>query len=735
MYMSNRVKGMGAAALAIALAAGGAVAQGEIPQATDTYPMITFEYEAEIHSGIIRNEGTEPAVVFSTELGGTADDWIRLRFERVKLAGDIRDGTGSYLRITSLEDGAVQYLDAVGLSNWSGTSAYFNGDSVRIELIAFPGTGDNELVISEYTAGTYANVIESICGSVDDRTVSDDARSGRLWPTGCSVWLIDDCAKCMLTAGHCNPNGSDVVEFNVPLSSSSGTPQHPGPEDQYPVEVASIQDQVGSFSPGNDWAYFGTEINSNTGLSAFEAQGASYTLTTTLPNVDDPVRVTGFGSTGSGVDPRLNLAQKTHVGPFVELSGSATYEIRYRPDTSGGNSGSAVENELTGEAFGIHGYAGCNSIGGNGGTSLAHPDIQNALANPIGVCECPGLVLDLLSDAPLSLNPAGGDTVELSIAPSEPGGPTLEPGTAVMTLETTAGASVDIPLEDLGNGNFQATFPSEACGSGANFYFSARDTSGETHTLPFGAPSQTFTAPYADDLLVAADYDFETDVAWDIVNSSLTTGAWELAVPVNAGRGDPSADADGSGRAWVTDNGFNADVDGGPTRLVTEAFDLSSSPEAVISYAYWWSTNNEDSTDFTVEISNDDGATWVLVDDPTGADSWRNMEFSVASFVSPTDSVRLRFSASDNPNDSIAEAAIDAFSITAVVCNDCPADLTGPNGEPDGVVDADDFFSYLQLFADQSPDADLTGPGGSPDGILDADDFFFYLDAFSQGCG
>jgi len=65
----------------------------------------------------------------------------------------------------------------------------------------------------------------------------------------------------------------------------------------------------------------------------------------------------------------------------------------------------------------------------------------------------------------------------------------------------------------------------------------------------------------------------------------------------------------------------------------------------------------------------------------------------------------------------------------------CPADLTGPGGEPDGVLDADDFFRYLDLFAAGDADADLAGaPDGGPDGLIDANDFFRYLDLFAQGC-
>ncbi|MCC5787198.1 MAG: hypothetical protein JJU33_10915 [Phycisphaerales bacterium] len=54
----------------------------------------------------------------------------------------------------------------------------------------------------------------------------------------------------------------------------------------------------------------------------------------------------------------------------------------------------------------------------------------------------------------------------------------------------------------------------------------------------------------------------------------------------------------------------------------------------------------------------------------------------------------------------------------------CPADLNA-----DGVVDADDFFLFLSLFASGDPRADINA-----DGVIDADDFFAYLALFAAGC-
>lgn len=78
-----------------------------------------------------------------------------------------------------------------------------------------------------------------------------------------------------------------------------------------------------------------------------------------------------------------------------------------------------------------------------------------------------------------------------------------------------------------------------------------------------------------------------------------------------------------------------------------------------------------------------------------------------------------------------------------------PADLSAssdPNnagyGVSDGLVDASDFFYYLDRFsAGDGATADLTGSAdpndplyGLPDGSIDAGDFFYYLDIFVAGC-
>ena len=54
----------------------------------------------------------------------------------------------------------------------------------------------------------------------------------------------------------------------------------------------------------------------------------------------------------------------------------------------------------------------------------------------------------------------------------------------------------------------------------------------------------------------------------------------------------------------------------------------------------------------------------------------------------------------------------------------CAADIDG-----DGDIDAEDFFAYLDLFANGDDGADIDG-----DGDIDAEDFFGYLDLFAAVC-
>ena len=366
------------AAVCLSMLCGTAPAQDIAPApATPTFRAVDISTD----SGLITNDTGRAQVIYSEEVRVSKADWIRLEFGEVLLSGQPDTIDESLLIITSLGDGATQYLSARHVEEWQHTSAYFNGDAVRVEIFSAEGTGPNRVEILSAAAGDPDGLDQrSICGATDDRTLSDIARAGRYFPAGCTAWIIGD--RCLLSAGHCVASGG-VVQFNVPLSTGGGSPVSPPPEDQYSVDPSSMQYTNGGI--GNDWSYFGCFDNSNTGLSVYEAQGDLYDLAASAPAVSgQTIRITGYGTTSSPVPNSWNLAQKTHTGPYTFRSGTT---IQYAVDTTGGNSGSPVLDESTGLAIGIHTNAGCSSGGGaNSGTAIHNAGLQNALANPRGVC-------------------------------------------------------------------------------------------------------------------------------------------------------------------------------------------------------------------------------------------------------------------------------------------------------------------------------------------------------------
>lgn len=343
-----------------------------------------FEVDQVQSSGWVSNQGASRDVIASFVVEHPAVASLRLSFDEVHLAGSPFDADGSLVRITSLLDGHQQTLNALQMQEWEHGSAWFNGSAVQVDIIASPGTGGNLVTLGSLEVGTPIGGYESQCGPNDDRLPSNDPRVARLLPSGCTAWMIQDCAKCFLSAGHCG-TGNNMVEFNVPFSTSGGSWVHPAPSDQYSIDSASKQ---ANNAFGNDWFYFGTVPNSVTGLSAFAGQGDAFALVDPPAVSGNDIRITGHG-TDSTPNSTYNQVQQTHVGPFTS-NGSI---LQYQTDTTGGNSGSPIIWEQADSAIGVHTNAGCSTSGGgaNQGTPITQPALQAALSNPLGVCATGGI--------------------------------------------------------------------------------------------------------------------------------------------------------------------------------------------------------------------------------------------------------------------------------------------------------------------------------------------------------
>jgi V8-like Glu-specific endopeptidase len=363
-----------AAFLALCAALGASARAQEVPSSSFDLPRVQ-------DTGYVENTGTSRLVAGSFLVSVPGADWLRLRFSEITLAGEIARGTESKLLMVSALDGGTQELNARHCREWGNTSAYFNGDAVEVEIVAHPGTGRNRAVLSEVIVG-YSMQAQSQCGPVDDRVLSNDPRQARVLPVGCTTWIINDCNHCFLTAGHC-ATGIGVVEFNVPLSTSTGALNHPSPDDQYGLDASSRQYTSGGL--GNDWCYYGCFANPNTGLTPYQKQQSSYVLAHASPPYTPGIdlRITGYGV--DSTPNTSNQVQQTSDGPYTGKSGTV---LSYQVDTTGGNSGSPVEWKQTGLAIGIHTNAGCSTggTGSNTGTAVEAAGLQNALAHPLGVC-------------------------------------------------------------------------------------------------------------------------------------------------------------------------------------------------------------------------------------------------------------------------------------------------------------------------------------------------------------
>ncbi len=634
--------------------------------------------ELDVDSGDVRNRDDERAVTFSESVKVEGASWLRLFFSQADLAQVDGRADGTVLRITSLKDGAVQDHTAATLAQWQRSSAFFNGDSVLVELIADPEADPSRIRITEVMAGEPAGPQESICGPLDDRILSNDARAARVVPVGCSVWLIDDAEGCFLTAGHCLGASLSVVEFNVPLSNPDGTVNHPSPADQYAVDPASAQGTGSGI--GNDYGYFGAFPNSQTQLTPVEVQGTTYVLGT-VPSPGVTIRITGYGSVDGtqGTPLDWNQVQKTHTGP---LTGSGGTSLQYAVDTTGGNSGSAVLNDDNNTAIGIHTHAGCNAGGGaNNGTSLNNTGLQNALANPIGVCVSGPrpLRIELASEI-VDPVPAAGTSFQVDILDRDGNPAVLNSANLVYDA---GGGDQTVPLTELegGTGTHQATLPAIACGSDVTFRVDA-DSGGTVVSHPFSAdPSvdHRYRRRVADAHDTAFRDTFETDMGWTVDNDpGLTAGAWERAIPAGYGlREDPPWDGDSSGQCYVTEAaGGNTDVDGGASRLISPAMDGTSGSDPHITYWRWWADQGASDDTFTVELSDDDGGSWVTLETigpGVSPGAWVFQSFRVADFVDLTDQLRIRFTASDVGGGSVVEAGVDGVALyntaTGVDCS------------------------------------------------------------------
>lgn len=250
----------------------------------------------------------------------------------------------------------------------------------------------------------------------------------------------------------------------------------------------------------------------------------------------------------------------------------------------------------------------------------------------------------------------------------------LDPGSPALHYRSAPGLPfVTVGLLHLNGGLYRADLPVTQHGQEPEYYFSAESEQGTKVYLPLTAPDRVFSFEVcAVDSMI--DMDFEDGPGdWTVENDpSLTKGGWACVDPMGTSDPDdfyqqPEDDHTVDGTlCFVTDKmGIfpNQEVDGGPTRLISETIDLSGGDAEISFYVWFYHSAGGASEPFEIEISNNDGSTWHPVESLLHFPRWDFKSYKVSDFLIPTDQVKFRFSVKDDNSDDIVEGLIDDFKV------------------------------------------------------------------------
>jgi len=226
-----------------------------------------------------------------------------------------------------------------------------------------------------------------------------------------------------------------------------------------------------------------------------------------------------------------------------------------------------------------------------------------------------------------------------------------------------------VALTSLGNDLYSAVLPTTRPGDEPQFYFSAQGNGGSTVYYPSNAPGSVCSFDIYIEQIAWAD-NFETDEGWTVQNTSVDDGAWERGEPTYM-YVQPGSDHSADGTyCFVTGASGTSpdmgDLDGGPTRLISPAIDLSDGDAEIGFYLWFYHSTGGTQEPLEIHMSNNNGGTWVLLleIEPNADTGWDYYNFRVSDFMNPTSQVKVRFSVFDNPDDNVVEALVDDFVVT-----------------------------------------------------------------------
>jgi len=363
---------------------------------------------------------------------------------------------------------------------------------------------------------------------------------------------------------------------------------------------------------------------------------------------------------------------------------------------------------------------------GSGSTTRRYFEMYNLMGDPS--LRFPGadgyaMTVGFPSGVPELLTPDEPTDIIIQIIE---GGESYVSGSGTLHYRYDGGEFLTTSFAPLGEELYQATLPPASCGETPEFYVSVEGTESGVLFQPPGGASSPLIAGVGEIVVIMSD-DFDSDLGWTVENIDIEEGIWERGVPVGGGlRGDPPSGFGGAGQCFLTGNeAGNSDVDGGPTRLISPTIDLGETGDYMLSYARWYTNDDLDGDRLDIEISNDGGESWVLIESVPDTEGWVERSMRISDFVMPSSQIKVRFSAADVPNNSIDEAALDSLLVTKFACE---SDLGDGDFDLDGDVDLSDFASFQACF-------DRTSVGGCEpgdmegNGVVDIEDFVLFAGA------
>ncbi len=337
----------------------------------------------------------------------------------------------------------------------------------------------------------------------------------------------------------------------------------------------------------------------------------------------------------------------------------------------------------------------------------------------------PKLTFSFPNGTPQYLAPGGGGQVVFEVQEATAG--TLLGNTVEFHLDPGTGFTT-LPAVPVSGNRYVATLPAIPCGNSVKFYVSAMTNDGRTWSEPQAGPSQFYTALAALAEQVTFSYTAETAGGWTggVAGDTATTGIWTRGNPIGtAAQPEDDHTPDPAVMCWVTGQGTvggsvgENDVDNGKTTLLSASMNASGLSDPYIAYWRWYSDNQGTPDDtFLIDISDNGGASWVNLETigPSGANSvggWIQHRARIASYVTPTNQIRLRFIAQDTGSGSIVEAALDDVQISDLVCTIGITSVMPSQGEFGGgntvTINGQGFVSGLTTVAfDGRPSPSVT---------------------------